>query len=131
LLVVSDERGALSRELFGRQATEGDQRAILQIVGACRLDERILVATIGAHELGVEADTQHVLDELPGLALSGSSEVDQIRSLGLDLRHERLEFLRLGIDALVAEDFKPDLLGASLEEIGDALAVDFAIVEDE
>src|SRR5438105_5036994 len=56
LLVIRDEGGALPRQLLGRKAAEGDERAVLQVFRAGGLDERVLEAAVGTHELRVQAD---------------------------------------------------------------------------
>ena len=130
LPVAFHELGPLARELLGRQAAEGHEAPAFEVSCAGRVDEHLLAAAVGHHEHRLDAGAGHVLRELPALALRRAAEIHEIRPGRLHARHQRLEFLRLRVDRVVAEYLDADLAAALVEEIGDAFAIHLAVIED-
>src|SRR4029079_9161193 len=73
----------------------------------------------------------HVLGDLSTLALSRATEIDRVRVSGLDGDHQGPELVLLGIDALVADDFHPELVAAALKERRESLPIELLVVQDE
>ncbi len=95
------------------------------------LDEGLFATAVGDHEFRACADGHEVLGQLARIRLRRAAEVDHVGIGAFHLGHERAVIRGFRVDALVADDGDTEFDAGALEHIGDAFAVEFAVVEDE
>ena len=98
------------------------------------LQQLLLEEAVGPHEAdprGHQPHFLHLADDDLGARLDDAAQVDEIGAGGAHLGEDGLLVGLLPVDALVGHHREPDLLGGGLEDVGDALAVQLLVVEDE
>ena len=71
------------------------------------------------------------MSSLAGVRLGHAAEINHVGIGALDLRHERPIIRCLGVDAFVTDHLDAEFEAGALEHVGDAFAVQLAVMEDE
>src|SRR6267143_2142559 len=127
--------GADAPHLLEGQSGEGDPHVGSERrVARGALEQLFFEKPVRSHETRPRRDETHFLhlpDDDLRAGLDDAAHVDEIRAGGPDLREDRLLVGLFPVDAFVGDHGQPDLLRGGLEDVGDALAVEFLVVEDE
>src|SRR4029079_10002691 len=104
-----------------------------EVVRSGLIEQRVEDAGGGDEQLArlvVAYDGDLVLDDLAAVEAGDAADVDAVGARGLDLRHQGLVVLSVGIPAGVAGDLEAVGLGRLLEGVSDALTVGVLVVQD-